>query len=236
MKTKATGWIVAFFALQVWFPLLCLVTGFTDYHLVLHHGVVTALAVTAPAVVITVILCLGKDWFLTTVASILLAFSPILAVVGGFVFFIKSEDVIAGLVMFLNALGAFLLVGRLLQPLAFKAVALVISLLVAVPIGFFSFLLLMFSGLEPARTTIEEIPSPEGTYRASIIDSDQGALGGDTLVVVSKNEGAADLYFFAFETASQTVYVGEWLEYERMHVYWKNDEVLVIHGKEYPVG
>ncbi|MBO5797367.1 MAG: hypothetical protein J6R77_03355 [Clostridia bacterium] len=235
MKKTTTGWIVAFFSLQALFPLLCLVVGFTDYYLVLRHGVVTAVAVTAPAVVLTVILCMHKDRSVSVVGGVLVALSPILALVGSFLFFVKSEGVMAGAVMLLGVICAFVLVARLFLPVALRVVTVIVSLLVALPLGCFSFLLLMFSALDGARTTVAEIPSPNGTYCASIIDSDQGALGGDTLVTVTKQADTVDLYFFTFETASQTVYVGEWLEYQRMHVYWKSDEVLVIHGKEYPI-
>jgi hypothetical protein len=31
------------------------------------------------------------------------------------------------------------------------------------------------------------------------------------------------------------LYLGEWGEYETMDIYWKNDDCLVINGKEYGV-
>ena len=77
-------------------------------------------------------------------------------------------------------------------------------------------------------TVIQTLHSPDGSRYAEVIDSDQGALGGDTLVRVYK-------YKTLFKDRGEIVYKGEWREYEDMEIYWKDDDTLVINSKEYPI-
>jgi hypothetical protein len=70
------------------------------------------------------------------------------------------------------------------------------------------------------------LPSPGGTHEARVIDVDEGALGGSTIVEVERNGWLA---------RPKRIYVGEWGEYETMEISWKNDDYLVINGKEYGV-
>ena len=67
---------------------------------------------------------------------------------------------------------------------------------------------------------------------AQVIDSDQGALGGNTIVDVDE-KGSFNLLLFRIEKKPQRVYLGEWGEYEGMQIHWKDDDCLVINSVEY---
>ena len=71
-------------------------------------------------------------------------------------------------------------------------------------------------------------------YYAEVIDSDQGALGGDTLVNVYK-KGELNIFIFKIKKKPQRVYLGEWGEYKNMQIYWKNENCLIINSTEYKI-
>ena len=119
------------------------------------------------------------------------------------------------------------------RPLTLKVVALLLSALMVLPIGFLSSIALIFGNLGQ-NTVVQTVASPNGKYYAQIIESDQGALGGDTFVdVYEKSEKNAIL--FKTEKKPQRVYFGDWGAYKNMQIYWKDDNYLVINSVEYEI-
>lgn len=96
----------------------------------------------------------------------------------------------------------------------------VIMLLMLLPLVFISVF------LPSPNTVVKTVFSPSTHRYAEVIDSDQGALGGDTLVDVY----VADNPFFKI---SKRVYEGTWGEWERISIYWKDEHTLVINSKMY---
>lgn len=119
------------------------------------------------------------------------------------------------------------------KPLSLKITALVLSALMVLPIGFFSFIALIFGNIGQ-NTVVQTVESPSGKYYARVIDSDQGALGGDTLVDVYQ-EGGINALLFKIEKKPQRVYCGDWGKFENMQIYWKDDNCLVINSVEYEI-
>ena len=119
------------------------------------------------------------------------------------------------------------------KPKVLKAISLLLVALLILPIGFLGFIALVFGGIGK-DTVIQSVPSPSGKYYAELIDSDQGALGGDTLVDVHHSKQINAL-LFQIEKEPQCVYRGEWGEFEDMEIYWKDDLCLVINSVEYIV-
>lgn len=117
------------------------------------------------------------------------------------------------------------------KPLALKIIALILSALMIVPIGFMSFLFLIFGNIGQ-NTVVKTVESPSGKYYAQVIDSDQGALGGDTLVDVHEKSGI-NAILFRIEKKPQRVYSGEWGEFNNIQIHWKDDECLIINSIEY---
>ena len=98
---------------------------------------------------------------------------------------------------------------------------------------FISFIFLTFGNIGQ-NTVVQTIESPNGEYYAQVIDSDQGALGGDTLVDVYQKSGI-NAFLFKIEKKPQRVYWGDWGEFENMQIYWKDDNRLVINSVEYEI-
>lgn len=119
------------------------------------------------------------------------------------------------------------------KPLALKITALVLSVFMLFPIGLFGFFALILGNFGHI-TVVQSVESPSGTYCAKVIDSDQGALGGNTLVDVYENKEINALVF-KISRKSQSVYCGNWGEFENMDIYWKDDGCLVINSVEYKI-
>ena len=117
--------------------------------------------------------------------------------------------------------------------MALKIVALVLSALMILPICFFSFIALIFGNIGQ-NTVVQTVESPSGKYYAQVIDSDQGALGGDTLVDVYQDCGI-NAILFKIEKKPQRVYFGDWGEFNNMQIHWKDDNCLVINAVEYEI-
>ena len=83
------------------------------------------------------------------------------------------------------------------------------------------------------RDIVDTVHSPNGRYRAELIDVDEGALGGDTLVLVYDERGALDFGFCRLQKKPQTAYMGPWGVFKDMELKWDSDECLRINGKDY---
>lgn len=77
--------------------------------------------------------------------------------------------------------------------------------------------------------------SPNDLYLAEIIDSDQGALGGDTLVNVTDISRSIDLFFGVLQKNPMRIYTGDWGEFDTMVLQWETDHILYINGERYTV-
>lgn len=98
-----------------------------------------------------------------------------------------------------------------------------------------SFLLLLvtpiwlFASAMVQNGVVQQMDSPGGRYTALVIRSDQGALGGDTLVEVRDNQEAVNILIGSF-VDSRRVYHGEWYEWENMELGWESEAVLLLNG------
>lgn len=119
------------------------------------------------------------------------------------------------------------------KPTALKIIALVLSAVMVVPVAFFGFFALTFGSIGQ-NTVVKSVESPNGAYYAQVIDSDQGALGGDTMVDVYENK-QINLLAFKLYKEPQRVYSGDWGEFYDMEIYWKGDHCLVINDVEYEI-
>lgn len=83
-------------------------------------------------------------------------------------------------------------------------------------------------------TVIQEAVSPDGSYTAQLIDDNQGALGGSTLVKVTQAD-ILPLGFAAFRPETKTVYNSSWGEFMTTTLSWADETTLLINDTPYPV-
>lgn len=88
----------------------------------------------------------------------------------------------------------------------------------------------MFGGLR-SDTVIAETDSPDGRYTAVIISSDQGAMGGDTLVNIESNGNSRNFLLSEIKKDPETVWFGNWGEHERLNIQWIDNNTLSINGE-----
>ena len=106
-----------------------------------------------------------------------------------------------------------------------RVVAVVLALPLLMPIGLFG-LFALFPMSE--KTVLQTAASPDGAYIAELIDDDQGALGGATVVTVRSTKGEIDLVIFSVEHKPRTVYHGDWGEGFHKTLAWKDDQTVTL--------
>ncbi len=82
------------------------------------------------------------------------------------------------------------------------------------------------------NTVVRTIESPDRLHYAVVVDVDQGALGGNTVVDVYSSIEFNALLFRIYKKPDR-VYIGEWREYEDMNIYWKDDDCLVVNSDRF---
>lgn len=98
---------------------------------------------------------------------------------------------------------------------------------------FFAFIMLMFGNIGQ-NTVVKTVESPDLRHYAEVVDIDQGALGGNTIVnVCEKRE--INAVVFIIKKKPQTVYIGDWGDADNMEICWKDDSRLVINSVEYGI-
>lgn len=117
--------------------------------------------------------------------------------------------------------------------LAVKITALVLSVLMLLPCCYCGFIFLIFGNIGQ-NTVVQSAVSPDGRFCAEVINSDQGALGGNTLVQVRETH-SFDAQLFVIEKKAQRIYLGEWGEFKDMEIEWKYDNCLSVNGHEYAI-
>ncbi|QAT51163.1 hypothetical protein EQM14_16085 [Caproiciproducens sp. NJN-50] len=84
------------------------------------------------------------------------------------------------------------------------------------------------------KTVVNRVTSPDRSYTAVVIDSDQGALGGNTLVDVENNASERNAGLGRFVKITR-VYTGKWGEFNTMNIEWQDGITLLINGIPYKV-
>ncbi|MEE1199626.1 MAG: hypothetical protein U0L09_03145 [Christensenellales bacterium] len=221
------------FVLTVLYPAGILVSAGCGYTFRLISVPVFAVVIAAVSAGIMLLEFMVKSTLENRTMRILSAMMAPLSIVNAvfYIFECPQIGVIAG--VFVSAGCCCRLTMEYGEPLLLKAIALALSALMALPMVFFSFVALVFGNIGQ-NTVVKTVESPGGEYYAQIIDSDQGALGGDTLVDVYE-KGGIDLMLCQIEKKPQRVYLGDWGEFENMQLHWKDDHCLVINSTEYAI-
>ena len=84
------------------------------------------------------------------------------------------------------------------------------------------------------NTVVKTVESPNKEYYAEVIDSDQGALGGNTFVDVYE-KSIIETSVLTVCKKPKRIYSGKWGEYKKMQIYWENDTCIVINSVEYEI-
>ncbi len=110
-----------------------------------------------------------------------------------------------------------------------------VAVIVAIFVKFFLgilFLSMLFSNFGE-NTVAHTVESPNNTYIAWVVSSDQGALGGSTDVYVRNIQKDIHLASGMLKTESKSLWSGGWGTEPTLS--WEDDDTLMIGGKSYDV-
>jgi hypothetical protein len=122
----------------------------------------------------------------------------------------------------------------------------VVYSIIVIPVLLLSLLITFFSIIyylhphEPhpsfgSRTVIKSELSPNSAFLAEIIDVDEGALGGNTLVDVTPLNSDLNIFIGTLKKNPRRIYEGRWGEFRTMTLRWEGNKVLYINEKQYVV-
>ena len=231
MKKAISILIRLLFSLTILYPAGVIITARFGYSFELISVSAFAIAIAALSVCIVVLDLICKNTLENKAVRILLAIITPLSLINAVFYVFEYPQIWVIASVFLSAGCCCYLTVKYGKPLSLKITALVLSALMILPISCFSFMALTFGNIGQ-NTVVKTVSSPSGKYYAQVIDSDQGALGGDTHVDVYQECGINAL-LFRIEKNPRRVYFGDWGEYENMKIYWKDDNCLVINSVEY---
>ena len=233
MKKAISVLMCLLFALTVLYPAGVIITGFIGYRFELISVPAFSVALTALFLCTIFLDLICKNTLENEVLRILLAIITPLSLINAafYIFACPQIEVIASASV--SAVCCFYLTVKHGKPISIKIVTLVLSSLMILPMTFLTFMFLIFGNIGQ-NTVVQTVESPSGEFYAQVIDSDQGALGGDTLVVVYQ-ESSINLFLIKIEKKPQRVYLGQWGEFRTMQIYWKDDHCLLINSTEYKI-
>lgn len=234
MKKVMSILICLLFTLTILYPAGVIITACLGYRFELISVPAFAIAIAALSVCMVVLDLIFKSTIENKTIQILLAIITPLSFINAVFYIFECPRIWVIASALISAGCCCYLAVEYGKSLPLKIVTLVLTTLMVLPIGFFSFIALIWGNFGQ-NTVVQTVESPSGKYYAQVIDSDQGALGGDTLVDVYKKSGI-NLLFFKIERKPQRVYFGDWGEFKYMQIYWKDDHCLVINSVEYEIG
>ncbi|MBP3284181.1 MAG: hypothetical protein J6M02_01635 [Clostridia bacterium] len=156
-----------------------------------------------------------------------------LSLITGFCLLFSSTWRLTGVFVLVTCLSAFILLAKFAQPLVAQIIVTTFSCLVFNLLVFVA-CLSIFIGSFGCNTVVQTVASPQNRYVAKVIDSDQGALGGNTWVDIYENK-SLNLLFCRFTKTPVRVYRGKWGEFQDMKISWNDEETIMINGKPYSV-
>lgn len=235
MKTKNKRSVIIYFlaAINSLYPLLCLLSYFFGYLVYLSFSVVYALWLAVIFMYSNYFIKKNEETEFSESARICAAFLPLITAVNLGVYVYKYKSVPIALVMGICLIFAAVIAEKVLEGNKAKVLSVVSSGFICLIVFVFSLLVVSISYFSAERLE-NFIVSPDRTYYAEVVNVDQGALGGDTVVYVHRSRGI-NLFLLSFNKIPQTVYIGEWGEYKTMQIEWKNENCLLINSEEYNI-
>ena len=233
MKKAISVLICLLFLLTMLYPVGSLTASLFGYDFELISVLAFAIAIALLSLCIVVLDLVSKNTYESQGLGVLLSFLTPLSFINA-IFYISEcpQAWVIASVLF-SGCCCFYLTVKYGKSFILKIAALVLSALMVLPICFFSFIALVFGDFVQ-NTVVQPVESPSGKYYAQVIDSDQGALGGDTLIDVYENSGI-DAVLFKVKKHPQRVYHGDWGVYKNLQIYWKDDTYLVIGSVEHEI-
>lgn len=233
MRKMVPNLMRTLFVLIALYPAGVILTAFIGYRFELISVLLFAISISVLSVFVLVLDIVYKNTIDDKVDKALSAIITPLSLLDVVFYFYKDSQILVVVSTLITACCCCYFTIKYGKPLTLKVFTLVSSALMILPIGLLCFLFVLLGDMSK-NTVVETEESPSGKYYAQVIDNDQGALGGATIVDVYKKRGI-NILLFKIQKKPERVYLGEWGEYEDMEIYWKDDKCLVINSDEYDI-
>ena len=233
MRKAMTFLLCLLFTMTILFPVGALVSACFGYTFELTSVLAFSVIIAVISVFTAIFAVISKDKIINKGIIILSYILFPLSFINAVIYIFESGELSVAICVLISAMCCFFIVLRNIISTVNKIIISVLFALMTAFVIFFAFMMLTFGSIGQ-NTVIKNIEYPNGNFYAQVIDSDQGAFGGDTLVNVYEKRGI-DTFIFRLKDKPQRVYLGEWGEYESMHISWKDDKCLVINSVEYEI-
>lgn len=223
------------FSIYLAIPAVSLVNLTTGYSICIYSYHVYALLTAAISLAVAVNSFFVKDAALTKIEALCILFMPLMPLINWICYIIPAGWKFTALCMPVCFICVLVYMLQSIKQVKRKVIVSLSCIIFFIPICFISLLDCLFSGFGIDRVVHVEY-SPDREYKAEVVDSDQGALGGAVFVNVCNTEPVIDLYFIKVSKKPHCVYSGEWGGYKGMELYWKDNHILSVNGSDYFVG
>lgn len=214
--------------LSALFPFLSIYINRFGYSLVLRFPIATLSVTMAIFVSCAVFSYLNSEHGTSKSASIILLVAFPLSIINGLFVFFDYTNVLSFVFLLVTSICILTVTANLCRYSAITVTICVISAIAYVFVLIIGFFALMFGGIRQ-DTILGEVESPDGAYTAVLISSDQGALGGDTLVNIEFNSKNGVWLLSEVKKDPETIYFGEWGE--QVGINWIDENTISINGK-----
>ena len=223
------------FSIYMAIPAVSLVNLTTGYSIWIYSYHAYALLTAAISLAVAVNSFFVKDAALTKIEALCILFMPLMPLINWICYIIPAGWKFTALCMPVCFICVLVYMLQSIKQVKRKVIVSLSCIIFFIPICFISLLDCLFSGFGIDRVVHVEY-SPDREYKAEVVDSDQGALGGAVFVNVCNTEPVIDLYFIKVSKKPHCVYSGEWGGYKGMELYWKDNHILSVNGSDYFVG
>ena len=223
------------FSIYLAIPAVSLVNLTTGYSIWIYSYHAYALLTAAISLAVAVNSFFVKDAALTKIEALCILFMPLMPLINWICYIIPAGWKFTALCMPVCFICVLVYMLQSIKQVKRKVIVSLSCIIFFFFICFISLLDCLFSGFGIDRVVHVEY-SPDREYKAEVVDSDQGALGGAVFVNVCNTEPVIDLYFIKVSKKPHCVYSGEWGGYKGMELYWKDNHILSVNGSDYFVG
>ena len=235
MIQKRTGIIAILLILaDCLMPLMTLILYVFDYSVTLSDYGASSAFLAIWSVATLIFLLFDKNTAVSSAMSGLFAFMLPVSLINAIYFIFLTERKYTIFCMLLCSICALICMVRYVHSKVLVIISSVISVLLFLIVCLVSFLCIVFAGTD-GGTVENVVNSPDGIYRAEVVNHDYGATGVETIVNVYDTSHEWKTQVFDIYRNPQQVFEGGWADYKDMQIMWKDDGTLIINDSQYQI-
>ena len=210
------------------FPAILAVSKLLHYSLSVHSGILYAVITTAVFFAAGLRLLSGPEEYVGKLSAVILSVTLLCSQIHLFLFSLYAGHAVAVLPVASWVVLSAVIIFKKVRKSGWKGSFLALACAPMLPL--FLLLILRLFPLSVTTVLVSEV-SPGGTYCAEVLDDDQGALGGATILSVYRYPESFFVGSFAFRKEETTVFSGQWGVFESFQ--WDDDDHLTMNGHTY---